>query len=86
MTKTHERQLRTELRQLEQRGRDILAGRYAPWGLPWCAGPGAPYHQPPNCEGCAGREWARAQAAPLMPRVAELRARLAPPPVQAALW
>ena len=47
MTKTQERKIRAELRELEKRGRDIMRGHYLPWGVPWCAGPGAPYHQPP---------------------------------------
>ncbi len=86
MTKTQERKIRAELRELEKRGRDIMRGHYLPWGVPWCAGPGAPYHQPPLCEGCAGRALCADKTALLVPRVVELRQLLAPPPVQEGLW
>ncbi len=86
MTKADARKLKAELRELEKRGRDIMRGHYLPWGVPWCAGPGAPYHQPPACEGCAGREMCADKAAILVPRVIELRRLLAPTPVQAVLF
>jgi hypothetical protein len=88
MTKTQkqEKALRAELIELNRRSRAILAGRYAPWGFPWCAGPGSPYHQPPACEGCAGRLMLAGQAAALAPRIAQLKAMLAPAPAQGALF
>ncbi len=83
MTKT---QARNEIRKLRSQRKATLLGACLPWGVPWCAGPGAPYHQPPACEGCAVRAFCSDQAARLASEA--LEALLTPPavPVQGVLF
>jgi hypothetical protein len=88
LTKTQERKLRAELRGLEERGRATLRGRFLPWGVPWCAGPGRSElcKFPDPCEGCMGRAFCADQAARLVPKVLQLRAALTPVPVTDTLF
>jgi len=52
LTKTAARAVNSRIRLLRSERRNWLAGRYLPWGVPWCTGPASPYHQEPTCEGC----------------------------------
>jgi hypothetical protein len=88
VTKTQERTINAEIRALRARGRAIVRGRFLPWGVPWCPGPGRSSlcHQPDPCEGCMGREFCAEQAAHLVPRILGLEAMLAPAPTQGSLF
>lgn len=85
MTKTLRRQLARQLAGLRRQRARTLAGDLLPWGVPWCAGPGGPYHQHPFCDGCATVAWCSDRAADLAPEIARLQARLSPTE-QGALW
>lgn len=85
LTKTAERAVNSKLRTLRAERRNWLAGKYAHWGEPWCAGPGSPYHQEPCCEGCATVAWCRHRAAEIAGQISQLEASLVPV-VQGALW
>jgi hypothetical protein len=85
LTKTAGRTLNSRIRTLRAERRNWLAGRYAHWGEPWCAGPGSPYHQEPCCEGCATVAWCRDRAAEISEQITDLEASLVPA-VQGALW
>jgi hypothetical protein len=86
VTKTQERRINAEIRELTARGHATMRGRFLPWGVPWCPGPGrSPLcHYPDLCEGCMGRELCAEQAARLVSRITALRDRLAP--AQGALF
>jgi hypothetical protein len=85
VTKTAQRAVNRQIRALYAERRDWLTGRGMPWGVPWCAGPGSPYHQQPCCEGCGTVAWCRARAAEVGYQIRQLEASLAPQ-VQGALW
>jgi len=51
LTKTAARAVNSQIRELRAERRKWAAGRYVPWGWPWCSGPASPYHQEPCCEG-----------------------------------
>jgi len=88
MTKTAQRRIGAQVRDLRRQRLDWLAGRGMPWGMPWCTGPGNPSCQGPLCEGCACRLYCGDRAADLAGQAGELLALLTPPgrPVQEALW
>jgi hypothetical protein len=85
LTKTAQRAANRQLRALQRERRDWLAGRWMPWGTPWCAGAASPYHQEPCCEGCATAAWCRDRAAEIAGQIRHLETSLAPT-VQEALW
>ncbi len=77
-TKTAQRAISRQVRALHRQRRDWLAGRGLPWGVPWCAGPGSPYHQEPVCEGCGTAAWCKARAGEIGEQIRHLEASLAP--------
>jgi hypothetical protein len=85
LTKTAARAVNSRIRALHAERRNWLAGRYLPWGMPWCAGPASPYHQEGACEGCATVAWCRHQAGEIAEQIRQLEASLTPQ-VQGALW
>ena len=85
LTKTAIKRINGHVRQLQRYRNDTLAGRYLPWGVPWCKGPASPYHQPPVCEGCGVRASAGDEAARIAEQIRQLQARLTPT-VQELLW
>jgi hypothetical protein len=85
LTKTAVRAVNSRIRELRRERRNWLAGRYLPWGMPWCAGPASPYHQEPLCQGCGTVAWCRDRAAEISEQIRCLEASLAPA-VQGALW
>ena len=78
MTKTAVRAVNSRIRALQRDRKDTLAGRWLPWGLPWCKGPASEYHQEPLCEGCLIRSLAEDEAARIADRIRQLQASLAP--------
>lgn len=85
LTKTAIRAVNSQIRALQRERSATLAGRYAPWGYPWCRGPGSLYHQEPLCEGCAGRLFTEDEASRITEQIRRLEASLVPQ-VQGALW
>ena len=86
LTKTATRRVNSQIRALQRDRNDTLAGRWLPWGIPWCNGPGRSQScQGGACEGCCTRLWCQDQAAPLAEQIRQLRAKLAPA-VQVTLW
>lgn len=85
LTKTAGRAVNSTIRELRSERRKWLAGRYAPWGMPWCAGPDSPHHLEICCEGCATVAFCRHRAAEIAEQIGQLEAMLAPA-VQGALW
>ncbi len=85
VTKTATRVVNRRIRELRTERRNWLAGRYVPWGTPWCAGPASPYHQEPCCEGCGTVAWCRARVDEAGEQIRRLESSLAPA-VQEALW
>ena len=79
------RAVRRQLCILRTERRNWLASRDLPWGVPWCAGPGSPYHLEICCEGCATVAWCRVRAAEIAEQIRQLEASLAPV-VQTGLW
>jgi hypothetical protein len=85
MTKTRAKAVNSKIRALQAERRNWAAGRYMPWGWPWCAGPGSRYHQEPCCEGCTTVAWCRQRAEEIAGQIRQLEATLAPQ-VQGVLW
>jgi len=85
VTKTQVRAVNAKLRTLRSERRNWLAGRYVPWGWPWCDGPAGAHHQEICCEGCATVAWSRDRAAEVAGQISQLEASLVPQ-VQGALW
>ena len=86
MTKAALRRINGQLRTLRAERRALLTGAvYANTGMPWCDGPGSPYHQEPLCDGCAVAALCRSKAEHVAMKISDLESRLAPVS-QAALW
>jgi hypothetical protein len=85
LTKSAVRAVNSRIRALRSERRRWLAGRYVPWGWPWCAGPGSAHHQEIACEGCATVAWCRHRAGEIAGQISQLKASLVPH-VQGALW
>jgi hypothetical protein len=86
VTKTQIRAVNGMLRAVRRERRDSLSGKAVSdwWGVPWCTGPGSPYHQEP-CEGCGTVAWCRDRADEVGEQIRQLEASLAPV-VQGALF
>lgn len=79
MTKTEQRRINAQLRDLRAGRKALLTGKpYANTGVPWCAGPGSPGHQDPGCDGCATAALCRWKAGHLTTRIQDLETRLTP--------
>ncbi|HEX6520946.1 MAG TPA: hypothetical protein VF070_13185 [Streptosporangiaceae bacterium] len=85
LTKTAASRINAQIRELQRERNATLAGRYLPWGYPWCRGPASPYHQEPVCEGCGGRLLVQDEAASIAEQIRQLQESLAPA-VQGVLW
>lgn len=84
-TKTTQRRISGRISTLHSERKSWIAGKYWPWGTPWCDGPGHPGHQECGCEGCAVREALREIVARIDGEIRQLQESLAPA-TQGALW